>query len=97
MSGLTCNYQHKVTEQEISEALTEGVCHICGLPEKELRLVGQHLEVCGEEFASDIASCERFLTPVALCPACHRNHHLDASQNHNPCQIEARLSREGLL
>ena len=97
MSGTDCNYKRKVTVEEVAQALSEAACQHCGVTTKELMLKGELLEVCGEEFASDIASGERALTPVALCPACHKKHHLDARRQHNPCQIKARQSREGLF
>ncbi len=96
MAHRDCNYQRKVTVEDLLEALADGVCHLCGVTTRQLMEKGELLEVCGEEFATDIESGERVLTPVALCPDCHRDYHLDARQQHNPCQIKARFSREGL-
>ncbi len=84
-----------MTSKEISEVLAEEVCHQCGITAWELAQNGELLEVCGEEFASDIESGTRFLVPVALCPTCHKDHHLDANRQHNPCHVKARLSRDG--
>lgn len=94
MSAVKCNYQSKVTAEELSSALSETQCHQCGVSVVELMLGGQLLEVCGEEFGSDIETGERVVTPIALCPSCHRKYHLDAGDQHNPCQIAARLSWE---
>jgi len=96
MSDTKCNYQRAVTREEFSAALSEAVCGHCGVTTRELLLKGELLEVCGEEFSSDIVSGQRVLTPIALCPACHKIHHLDGRRQHNPCQIEARRSREWL-
>lgn len=96
MSGIDCNYQRKATLKEIREALSASQCHYCGTTTLDLMLRGELLEVCGEEFCSDIATGERVLVPIALCPFCHARNHQDANNRHNPCQITARLSREGL-
>lgn len=96
MGDTDCNYQRKVTEAELSAALSEARCSDCGKTVAELLRGGELLEVCGEEFGSDIVSRERVLNPIALCPSCHRKHHLDARGRHNPCQIKARLSWEVL-
>lgn len=96
MEDTKCNYQRKVTEGELVTALSEERCRDCGASVKELIESGEFLEVCGEEFYSDIVTKERVLHPVALCPECHRRNHLDAAGQHNPCQVRARLSREGL-
>ena len=93
---MECNYQFKLTVEDLSTALAQAVCHNCGVTTAELTSRGELLEVCGEDFASDLESGERVLVPVALCPACHKAHHLDANRQHNPCQIKARYSREGL-
>ncbi|TMV10348.1 hypothetical protein FGK63_04625 [Ruegeria sediminis] len=96
MSSIECNYQRKVTAKEYSAALAEAQCSHCGISSKDLMRRGELLEVCGEELYSDIASGERVLIPIALCPSCHRRHHQDAQRMHNPCQIKARHSRECL-
>lgn len=96
MSGTDCNYQRTVTVEELSAALAEAACSHCRATTADLMLKGELLEVCAEEFSSDIEGRERILVPIALCPACHREHHLDARGQHNPCQIKARISREGL-
>ena len=96
MHGIECNYQRKVTSEELLSALAVATCHHCEISAKDLLLTGDILEVCAEEFASDIANGQRVLVPIALCPSCHQKHHLDACGNHNPCQIKARFSREML-
>ncbi len=93
---LKCNYQEKVTVKDLSAALAEGHCFFCFVTAAELMRNGEMLEVCGEEFSTDIVNGERVLTTIALCPECHKKFHLDANRNHNPCQIKARLSREAL-
>ncbi|MCU9847425.1 hypothetical protein OEZ60_05350 [Defluviimonas sp. WL0024] len=94
MAGTECNYQRKMTARELTTALSEAECRHCRVSAAALLENGEHLEICAEEFASDIMSGERVLTPIALCPACHRLNHLDAHHRHNPCQIKARHSRE---
>ena len=96
MPSIKCNFQRKATSGEFSSALAEATCQRCGDSAKDLVLKGEILEVCAEEFADDIASGQRVLNPIALCPSCHEKYHLDARGNHNPCQIKARLSREWL-
>ncbi len=96
MSRTECNYQKKVTVEELSTALGDARCHRCGITTPELAKKGDLLEVCGEEFSYDSATGERVLTPIALCPDCHRKNHLDSKRQHNPCQIKARADREGL-
>ena len=96
MSVFECNYQRSMTVEEASTAFSEVLCFHCGTTTKDLMLKGDQLEVCGDEFAFDIESRERVLTPIALCPECHGRHHLDARLQHNPCQIKARASREQL-
>ncbi|MBT8409068.1 MAG: hypothetical protein KJN93_05540, partial [Alphaproteobacteria bacterium] len=76
--------------------LADAQCQRCGVTASQLMLKGEILEICAEEFASDIESGERILVPLGLCPTCHKKHHLDARGHHNPCQIKARRSREGL-
>jgi len=93
---MECNYQKQVVIDSASAALSEGVCEHCGVRSSELAEKGEILEVCGEEFATVMESGERILTPIALCPSCHKDHHRDARGKHNPCQIKARLSCEGL-
>ncbi|MDW4550942.1 hypothetical protein R5H32_16395 [Defluviimonas sp. D31] len=94
MSGMNCNYQRRVTARELTAALSETECHHCRVSARVLLERGAHLEVCAEEFGSDIESGERLLVPIALCPSCHRKNHLDAQNRHNPCQFKARESRE---
>jgi hypothetical protein len=96
MSEIDCNYQSIVAPEEYATALKEAVCEHCGTSARQLLQHGEILEVCGEEFLYDIVSGERVLSAIALCPTCHRRHHLDAQDHHNPCQIKARLSRERL-
>ncbi|MDJ0629029.1 MAG: hypothetical protein QNJ44_12275 [Rhodobacter sp.] len=96
MPGIDCNYLRLATEEDLSSALADAACVHCGASAAELLRKGELLEVCAEEFASDITDGGRVLTPIALCPGCHDRHHRDARGNHNPCQIKARLSREML-
>ena len=96
MSDIKCNYQKIVSIEEFSKALSEMICQHCGITTRELIARGQLLQVCAEEFSSDITSGERVMQTVALCPECHRQHHLDEHNCHNPCHVKARLSREGL-
>ena len=95
VSGLECNYQDKVTSTEVVEALSSAQCHHCGTTTQELTERGELLEVCGEMFGIDMDTGERIITPISLCPECHRRHHLHAERRHRPCQIEAAFSREG--
>lgn len=97
MSKTGCNYLFRVTPEELSVALSDACCRHCGITAASLIRRGRSLEVCGDEFASDPVSGEVVLTPIALCPDCHAAFHLDSRQRHNPCQIGARRSREGLL
>lgn len=97
MSEVKCNYQVKAARVDLNHALSEVLCAGCGASVSELRARGEKLEACGEEFCSDIVTGDRVLRPIALCPACHRENHLDARQRHHPCQVSARLSREHLL
>ena len=93
---MKCNYQQKVTVKDLASALSAESCRHCGIGIQELLTRGEVLEVCAEEFAYDIEKRTQILEPVALCPTCHEKHHLDGQQQHNPCQVRARLSREGL-
>lgn len=95
MSLTVCNYQKIITAREIAEVGTEIVCHHCGVSARFLIPIGQCLEYCAEEFASDIVTGERHLVPIALCPSCHRENHLNADREQTPCMIKARMSREG--
>lgn len=97
MSGVECNYQRMVSAEAVEVALDVTDCAHCGISTGELTHRGETLELCAVEFCSDIATGERELEPVLLCPSCHEAHHLDAHRQHNPCQIKARLSREGLV
>ena len=96
MSSITCNYQQIVTVAERLNALADAACQHCGISSKDLLSHCEALEVCADEFSSDIASGHREFVPIALCPSCHKKHHLDARNNHNPCQVTARDSRERL-
>lgn len=96
MSDQKCNYQEKVSLQEVGEAFSRAQCEHCGISTTELMARGELLEVCGDEFASDLVSGARTLAVIALCPRCHRNFHKDGHGQHNPCQIQARISRESL-
>ena len=93
---MKCNYQAKVSVKDVSAALSEAHCFFCHVSATELMSKGELLEICGEEFSTDIVNGERVLTTIALCPDCHKKFHLDANRQHNPCQIKARLNREGL-
>ena len=93
---MKCNYQDKVTVHELAEALSSERCQHCGITSRELLLRDEVLEVCSDEFAVDLSTGERFLEAFALCPTCHQQHHLDGNQQHNPCQLKARRSREQL-
>ena len=96
MSDRECNYQAKVGLQEVSHALARAQCEHCGVTTTELMERGEILEICGEEFASDLVSGKHILSVIALCPRCHRNFHKDARGQHNPCQLKARVSRESV-
>ena len=93
---MECNFQKRASEEEIHFVYTEIGCRHCGLEVSELAKQGRHLELCGEEYGTDLVTGEKVLTPIGLCNECHRLHHQDAKRQHNPCQIKARLSREGL-
>ena len=94
MANVTCNYGAKASQQDIASALAEGVCAHCGMSQAELETLGASLDVCAEEFGSDLVTGERILTPIALCGPCHHAHHIDANGRHNPCQVTASYSRE---
>ncbi len=94
MAKMSCNYQQVVTPDDRQRALLSPICHDCGCTAEELRAAGQTLEVCGEEFSYDLATGQRVLRTLALCPACHAEHHRDDKNRHNPCQISARRSLE---
>ena len=96
VSGLECRYQETVTSNEAAKALEAALCHECGVSTRDLMADGQLLEVCGEEFATDIETGERIMVAIPLCPDCHRKNHLDARLKHHPCQVQARNSREGV-
>ncbi len=96
VSGLTCRFQDKVTTSDAAEALHMAQCHHCGVTTRELMAMGELLEVCGEVYATDLATGERVLSTIPLCPDCHRKFHLDAKRRHNPCQVSAGNSRDGL-
>lgn len=93
---MKCNFQYKGTAEEHACGGLQEECWHCGISARELMLNGEKLEVCAEEFAYDIATGQRVLSPIALCPRCHAEHHQDARGHHNPCQILARRSRECL-
>gem|GEM_PF-3765659 len=94
MSGKECNYQSKVTTVELLIGMSDAACKHCGASAEELIVKGELLEICGEEYLSDIVTGERLLVTIALCPKCHQKNHLNAHGRHNPCQIKARFSRE---
>jgi hypothetical protein len=96
MSRTECNYQRKVSIKELSAAFGDARCNHCGITTADLAKKGDLLEVCGDEFSYDMETGERILTPIALCPECHRKNHLDSHRKHNPCQLTARADREGL-
>ena len=94
---MECNYQDRVSVQEPAEALSSERYRHCGITSRELLLRDEVLEVCADEFAADPTTGERLLEAFALCPTCHQLHNLDAQQQHNPCQLKARCSREAFL
>jgi hypothetical protein len=94
---IKCRYQSKVTAGEFAAALDQACCQNCSISASELLARAQTLEVCGEEFGYDAVTGEKVLVAIALCPDCHREHHLDSKRHHNPCQVAARLSREHLV
>jgi len=91
---MLCDYQGVVTPREIVEALAETQCRHCGESADSLSKIGKKLAVCGEEYLSQLGREKRVLTPIPLCPDCHRDYHLDANGNHQDCQLIARQSRE---
>ena len=96
MSDWECNFRFRISLREVSEALDAAQCEHCGVTTTGLIERGEFLEVCGEEFASDLVSGERILAMIALCPKCHRDFHRDVRGQHDPCQIKARISRESM-
>ncbi len=96
MADTACNYQRIVSVEEIRCALEEAQCQQCGITTNELISRGELLEICGEELCSDISTGKKTFITIALCPSCHARAHQDAENKHNPCQIKARWSREGL-
>ena len=94
MSDQECMFRFSVSLREVSEALDVSQCEHCGATTTELIGRGEFLEVCGEEFASDLVIGERTLAMIALCPRCHRDFHRDFRGQHKSCQIEARISCE---
>ncbi len=96
MADTECNYQRIVSVEEVRCALEEAQCQQCGITTNELISRGELLEICGEELCSDISTGKKTFITIALCPSCHARAHQDAENKHNPCQIKARWSREGL-
>lgn len=96
MADTACNYQRIVSVEEVRCALEEAQCQHCGITTNELMSRGELLEICGEELCSDISTGKKTFITLALCPSCHKHAHQDAENKHNPCQIKARWSREGL-
>lgn len=97
VSELGCNYQDRVSATEIWESPSMAQCDHCGIEATELSESGKTLEICGELFGIDMGTNERVISTIALCPECHKSHHLDADRKHQPCQILAAFSREGLV
>ncbi len=96
MTDTECNYQQIASVEEVKSALEEAQCQHCGITTNELMSRGEVLEICGEEYCSDISTGLKLFTTFAVCPSCHERFHQDAENMHNPCQIKARWSREGL-
>lgn len=86
---MICNYQNSVRDRRQKILVDESICEACGTTLQELQTVGQALEICGAEHYSNPVSGERFLVPVALCPACHLENHREASGRLNPCNFAA--------
>jgi hypothetical protein len=94
---MECNYKDKVSVQEPAEGLSSERCRHVGITSRELLLHHEVLEVCADEFAADLTTGARLLEAFALCPTCRQLHNLDAQNQHNPCKLKARRSRETFL
>jgi hypothetical protein len=78
MSDFVCIYQRTVEVADLAEALSKAQCQHCGISAMELILTGELLEICGETLAPGRMNGGRVVKPIALCPECHRAHHLSA-------------------
>ena len=94
MSDRVCNFQKTVVLSELQSALLDGICDHCAVTSSELAKSGEVLEICGQEYCFDYETGVSTETEILLCPGCHEANHLDAQQQHNPCHISARRSRE---
>ena len=94
MPRTKCRFQEGLRADEIAAALREGRCHSCSITAAELTREGKLLEICGEEHFSDLPGLEEYSAPVALCPECHHQAHLDAHGSSVPCHMQASRSRE---
>ena len=92
MSIFVCSFELIASQSEKEAVLNCSHCDTCNTPMSELILKGQTLEICSAEHYSDPVSGERCVTAIALCQECHRENHLDAKLNHQPCQFTAQRS-----
>ncbi|WP_171232443.1 hypothetical protein [Ruegeria sp. HKCCA4812] len=81
---------------ELKAALANGFCDHCGATVSKLIQLGEILELCGLEHCFDYETGESIEVAIALCLSYHKANHLDAQQQHDPCHISARRSRDGL-
>ena len=75
MSKVKCDLLGRLTQEELDSAIDFVECFHCGVTAMELMRVGAALDVCGDEFCSDICSGERVFTAIALCRSCHCKNH----------------------
>ncbi len=78
MSDFVCIFQRTVPIKDIAETLSEAQCQHCGISAMELIVKRELLEICGEMLAPDRRNGRRVVKPIALCPKCHRAHHLSS-------------------
>ncbi|MEM0945843.1 MAG: hypothetical protein AAGK37_00440 [Pseudomonadota bacterium] len=94
MPPTECRFQKNLKPEDAAAALEADRCHNCSITLGELLKDGKFLEICGEEYISDLTTGQDYSVAIALCPDCHRQAHLDAGGNHSPCHVNARRSRE---
>ena len=96
MSDIVCMYHRTVSLEDLADALIKAECHHCGISAMELIVNRELLEICGAARADDTGNGGCMLAPIALCPTCHRDHHLDLRRRHDPCKVKAHHGREAL-
>ena len=94
IKDFTCRFHQILEPDTLEDLLVRMYCDDCSASLNELIPEGQALEVCAEEHYSDPSTGERFLVAVTLCPSCHRERHLNASMEFDPCSFAAGRSWE---